>query len=93
MKNYYNKSYGGLELQHNAFFTSALDGSDWLASNSGGFIPGKEVFLTHGIRRQRATHRRFGCFGYDKCILLLKKYISKKKTDFEIRSYRPQIKV
>jgi hypothetical protein len=37
------KTYGEVEVQLYAFFTSALDGGEWLASRPGRFTPGKEL--------------------------------------------------
>jgi len=40
---------GGVELQHHAFLTSALDGGEWLASRSGRFTSGERTFGTHWV--------------------------------------------
>jgi len=35
------KTYEGMDVELYSFLTSLLDGSDWLASGAGRFIPGK----------------------------------------------------
>jgi hypothetical protein len=41
------KTYGGVEVQLHALFTSALDGGVWSASRIGDFIPGERVPGNH----------------------------------------------
>jgi hypothetical protein len=40
IKNYAMKAYGGVDVQIHVFFTSALVGGEWSASQPCGFTPG-----------------------------------------------------
>jgi len=49
------KAYWGVEIQPHAFFTSALDGSQWSASRPGRFIPREEPLVPSGQEARWAT--------------------------------------
>jgi hypothetical protein len=44
------KTYGGVDVQTQVFFTSALDGGEWLASRASCVNPGERTPGTHWIR-------------------------------------------
>jgi hypothetical protein len=43
------KAYGGVDIEINIFFTSALAGGEWSASGPGRFTSGERVPDTHRI--------------------------------------------
>jgi hypothetical protein len=43
------KAYGGVDVQHHIFLTSALAGGEWSASHPGCFTPGERAPSTHWI--------------------------------------------
>jgi hypothetical protein len=49
IKHYAMKVYGGVDVQINVFFSSAVAGGDWSASRPGRFTPGEKSSGTHRI--------------------------------------------
>jgi hypothetical protein len=48
IKHYAMKTYGGVDVQIEAFLTSALAGGEWSVSRPGHFTPGERALVSIG---------------------------------------------
>jgi hypothetical protein len=54
------KTYGGVDVQIQIFFTSAVDGGEWSASRPGRFTPKERTPPYTFDRRLGGPHSRYG---------------------------------